>query len=200
MTFGDGSNGGLTTEPPNESGRMQQTMRHNEAQIGQVYRRQEVMDNYGMRLIEFQGRQIEKLLRENIDSAEIIRDVILKQAQNAHELEMKKLQYERESGERAALLKMGPPLINTIANREVFPQGTEDSSIVSGFIDQIVAHPEMLNMLSGFVPPAMLGPLTSRIEREIKKRDAVAEAQKNLTVWRGNPSDDVVGGPSNGGE
>jgi len=159
----------LVTEAPDDRGRTQMTMRHGEMLMQQVYRRQEVLDNYTLRLIEHQGNMIAKLSKENSDAFEIVKEMLMKKALDDHEHRMKELQFTRSAEERKKLLQFAPALINSILGKEVFPQSTADTALVEAIADNIAE--EDIVKLSGIVPPQLLGPLAARMaEHEEKKR------------------------------
>lgn len=164
-----GDHSGLSTESPTDQGRLQQIMRQSEMLIQQVYRRQQVMDDYSLRLIEQQGNRIDTLSRENRDAFDIVKDMLMTQALNDHNRKMEGLRYERETGERKKLMGFAPALINTILGREVFPQSVADTALVESIADSL--GEEDIMKLASVLKPEMMGPLAARLMMYEEKKN-----------------------------
>jgi hypothetical protein len=165
------------TEPPTEAGRTSQRMRHDEALIQQVYRKQSQLD-------EVQFKLIDRLMRDNASQAEELRDantilieMLRGQVRLDAETEMAKNKYIRETDERRRLLGLAPALINTIAGEPVFPQETADKALVDALADSLSPEAVMLIQGSGAIKQELLGPLMARFEKRAREREK-EEAQR----------------------
>lgn len=184
---------GLSTEPPTEQGQTMQKMRQSEAMFQQVYRRQQTMDEFSLRMIEVQGKMIDRLLHENMDHIKIATDMLVNQQLNDHTRRMEALQFERSTSERKKWMQFAPVLINTLLGKEVFPQSTEDTALIEGLAESV--DEELLGKLMGVgIPDALMGPLASRVQRALEKKRKETEAIRALPVYRGKPEDDITGG------
>ncbi len=189
----DHTQGGLTTEPPTEMGITMQKMRHGEALVQQVYRRQQQLDEMSLRMIEMLGRQNTNLIHENMASFEVVKNLMEHLATNNHNREMQALQFKRDSDERAKLMSAAPAFINTLAGKEVIPQSTEDTAIVEAFASQV--DEDMLGKIMGLgLPDTLVAMLVSRVQRSLEKKRKDVEATRQLPIYRGNPEDDITGG------
>lgn len=192
LIHGTSDFGGMATEPPNEQGRVQQGMRHNEMFIGQIFRRQQVMDDHAIRMIEAMSRREEALRHENMEAFNIIKELLMREGNMQHERQMAALQYARESEERKKWLSFAPALINTVAGREVFPQATSDTALIEQIIENLDEN--VIEKLGAVIPPTLWGPLSARMEQAMKKKRLEQEAMKGLPVFAGSPEKDIEGG------
>lgn len=191
---------GLGTEQPTEAGRLQQKMRIDDALIGQVYRRQGVMDDHAIMFIREMSvtmrdmaRANKELMQENRDAFNIVKDVLMTQASNTHKFEMEKKNYERATIERKKWLSFLPPLVNSVLGREIFPAGIEDTALLEGIADGI--EEKDLMTLAQVIKPEMLGPLMARLERYQKNKVTENEQIKALAEIKvPNPENDAGGG------
>ena len=167
---------GLATEAPTEQGQKQQGMRWTESLLQQVYRRQQVQDEFGLRLVETLAHQNAVLMRECHDAHEVLRDMMMKQALNQHEYTMKELAFQRSSAEREKWLKMAPPLVNSFLGREVFPNNAADTALIETLADNLT--PEAAMKIAEVLPPTLLGPVMNRLN-EIAERKAKEQEEKN---------------------
>lgn len=187
-----GDNSGLMTEAPTEQGRMQQVMRQNEMLIQQVYRRQQVMDDFNIRMMSMQAGMIETLQRENRDHFTIMKEMLMEKALDMHKHKMDQLEFERSTTERKKWLSFAPALINTILGREVFPQGMADTALVETIADNL--KEEDISKLAGVLPPQLLGPLVSRFVEYEKKKNSEQEHIKALSAMKSpDPEADAAG-------
>ena len=185
---------GLSTEAPTDTGRVQQTMRWAEMQQGQVYRRQQIMDDHSIRMIEQQSRMIESLMADRFNAANVVVEMMMKQAENSHKLELERLSFERSSNMQASLLKLGPALVNSITGTNVFPQSTADSALIETIANSL-DETHLPKLMELQLPDTIMGPLVTRIAQAREKKETEEQAKKRpLTVYKGKPEDDVTGG------
>lgn len=181
------------TEGPDEKGRTQQGMRHAEMLIQQVYRRQQILDDFQLRLLERADRRIHTLEQENRDMFDIFRQVMLDKITAENNQQMQRLEFERKTKEREKLLTFAPALINTILGREVFPQSTADTALVETIAESL--GPEDVEKLisSGVIKPELMGPLFNRLSQVMQKKEAEREKQKLLSPSVSDPEADAMG-------
>jgi hypothetical protein len=194
-------NAGFLTEAPTAEGRLQQKMRWDDANQMAVYRRQQSLDEHSIRLIEVQGRMldrsqsmVERLMTENMDAFTIVKDLLAEKQLSDHDRAMKRMEFERATGERQKLLQFAPVLINTILGREIFPQSTEDTALIETIAESL--EPEHIEKLANMgLPPMLMGPLAARVMKAMEKKEQKAqEAQKVLPRYRGTAEEDIGGG------
>lgn len=169
--------GGLATEGPHLEGRIQQDMRHKEALFQQVYRRQAQLDEYSMRMMELQANTILKLTRENMDAFDVVKEMMIKQADNDHARKIEVMKFERATLERRKWMTLAPPLVNTLLGREVFPQGSVDTALIESVADSL--SQEDIMKLASTLKPEVVAPLMDRwkqIMEERTKTKALIEA------------------------
>jgi hypothetical protein len=175
-----GAEGGLFTEAPNAEGRMMQKMRWEEGNLALIYRRQQVMDDYSLRVMEYQGVQLAKTLHELHDAYGIVREMMIEKAGQTHEQRMKELEFERSTGERKKLMQAAPALVNQITGRKIFPQETEDTALIEMLAKHITEDQVML--IASTLPAEASGLLMARwkaaLERERKEREEVTAISK----------------------
>lgn len=185
---------GLATESPTEMGRLQQKMRHEEAGMQQIYRRQQVLDEYSLGIIEKQGVMIAGLLEENRDAFQIVKEMLMEQATQRHTREMERLQFERATAERKKLMAFVPPLVNTVTGKEVFPQSTSDSALIEMAAETL--SEDKIQQLAAILPPELLGPLAARMAEHLQKKRAAEEQKDRLLSMNGghpDPEGDAAG-------
>lgn len=194
---------GLMTEPPTPEGRMQQKMRMDDNLMMQVYRRQQVMDDHSIRVMERMDSMLgraqsmnESLMRENMEAFTIIKEMLNERAMGQHNHAMEQLRFQRDTTEREKLLKFAPVLINTILGQEIFPQSVADTALIETLAENV--DETMIAKLAEMnLPEAVMGPLAARVMKAMadkEKRDAASN--KTLPAYKGPASEDVAGGTS----
>jgi hypothetical protein len=187
----DTATAGLSTEGPTETGMTAQRMRQSEMMFQQVYRRQEAMDQRADRLLDLLTRHNERLQHENMQAFEGIKELIMAMATKEHDRKTELLAFQRKTEERKALISMVPPLVNTIAGKDVFPQSTVDTILIDSMAEKL--EPAHLEMLLPMLPAEVQGMVAARLEKTLKaKRDAEEQARK-LPVYQGNPENEIEG-------
>lgn len=185
---------GLMTEAPDEKGQTQQRMRWNDGFLSQIFQRQAVMDNHSMAMITKMGDMIEKLTDDNHQAFDIVKEMIMEKVANDREHEMKVMQYQRSTAERAKWLSFAPALVNTVLGKEVFPQSSEDTALVESIADTLTG--EQLMQIGSVLKPEVMGPLAARMVKyqEKKAREAALaeQAVKQLSPHP-NPEADAGG-------
>lgn len=170
-------------ETPNEKGILAQMMRHTEHK-----------DHMLMAMIQATvggwAEERHKLQSEVNDAYAIVRELMMKQADNSHQYAMQQLAFARTSGERKALMDMAPALVNGLTGREIFPKGDQDSAIIDQFARRV--KPEQLEMLvqAGIIPKEMHAPLLARFS-ETLDRDR-SERAELARVPQSSPQDELT--------
>lgn len=187
---------GLTTESPTETGRLQQSMRTQDALIAQVYRRQSVMDEHAMSIMSMQSRMLMEALGENRAMFSAFKEILVEQATRSHEHKMKEAAFVRASDERRKFLEYAPVLINTILGKEVFPQSKHDTVLMETIVENI--SDEQVQLLATIVKPELAGPLMERFTQiRAKKTKEEENRQKALEASdKANPLLEAGGEPT----
>jgi len=178
VVFGDHGH----AEEPTEKGILALMMRHTEQK-----------DRMLMQVLEGTFGQWAKersvLQSEVNDAYAIVRELMMKQADNSHAYAMQQLQFARSTGERQALMKMVPALANGLTGKDIFPKADQDSAI----IDEIARNvrPEQLEMLlqAGIIRKEIYPALVARFA-ETHERDA-AERRELANVPPTAPSSEL---------
>jgi len=190
MVSGETDLGGLSTEGPDDKGWKMQGMRHLEA-ITQLNHRSI------HHAIDTLAKLNESLMRENLDVRKenregfaLMKELIAAQALNKHEYRMKEMEFERSTEERKKWMSFAPSLVNTILGSEVFPQSTEDSSLLEAIADSL--SEDDLIKLTSVLKPEILGPISARFEKHFKNKKLKAATATNLLKGK-DPADDAAG-------
>jgi len=120
-----------------------------------------------------------QLQSEVNDAYGIVRELMMKSADNSHQYAMQQLAYQRTSEERKQVFGMVPAMVNGLTGREVFPQGVGDSAIIDTIARRI--GPDQVEMLVqlGIVPREMQAPILARLAQTHERdREARAELAK----------------------
>lgn len=162
---------GTVVDAPDGRGALAQAMRFNEIAMQIFMRNNQTIFEQQNRTIEMLGAREERLMRENHDAFDIVRDVIMARAHDDHESRMKELDREKSNKDREALMKFAPALTNQIFGREIFPQATADTSLINAIADHV--QPQHLQLLAQVLPNEVAAPLANRIASYLQeKQDA----------------------------
>lgn len=181
------------SEPPTPQGEKQMSMRLHLATYEQMFKKQQVLDNYTLNIISHAHTRIRETEADNRDLMLIVKDMMMKQMTDNHELEMKKAQFERGTVERTKMLNMIPALTNTITGREVFPQSTADTSLINLIADSLDAEKVQKLIASGVISNELMGPLFSRLQQRENERAAEQEKIRRLNPPVKDPEKDAAG-------
>lgn len=185
--------GGFWSEGPDEKGQKMQSMRHLEMAQQQVYSQQQHLNHMFERTIMHLTSERVDTMRENREMFTIMKEMMMEKVTNNHEQRMKEMQYQRSTDMRDKLLKMLPPLANTITGRELFPQSTADTALVELIADNLTQEDVM--KIGGVLKPELMGPLMNRLQEHLrKKREQEAAKQALANTNTGNPEEDAGGG------
>jgi hypothetical protein len=182
---------GQATENPTPNGALQQTMRHKEDFFRSLLLHQQALNRQSIDMVNAMGQSFiqmsraaaeerqasASLMRENRETFEIIKDMMMKKVTDAREHEMKRLEYVRNTEMQRKVLELAPALVNTVTGTEVFPQSKADTVL----IEQIAAafdrmDEQTLMGMSTVIPAELMGPLMSRFMKW--KQDRVEDAKR----------------------
>ena len=155
-------------EGPSEGGIISQMMRHTEAMA-------RTMCEYGPRLFEQQNNFIEQmssrmqaLMTENHDAQEIVMNMLREKVELEYQKKREILEMEEKNQLKRDLIRLLPPLANTILGREVFPQGTADTHLLETIAEKIT--PEDAMKLASNLDPTLAGLLMERFSTIIERK------------------------------
>lgn len=175
------------TEPPTKEGQTMQGMRHMEAVIQLAFRQTAMLFESSQSTITQLVQQNGTLMRENRESFEMMKELMIRQIQTDDERIMKRLEYERKTAERSKWLGMAPALVNTLSGRDIFPQANADTALIDAVVDSI--DEEGISKLSTIIKPEVWAPLASRMAKRLQMRNMDREATRDL-----DPEVDAAGG------
>lgn len=139
---------GLGTEPPTEIGQRMQGMRHAEQTT-------QMMLGYGSKVMHSQQAAIDSrdkmildLQKQNGELMVALQTCVTKMMQDQHSMRMQELENARKAEFQKQLMHLAPALLNTIAGKEIFPQSTEDTSIIT-FIAENISDDEVRLLTAG---------------------------------------------------
>jgi hypothetical protein len=169
-------------------------MRHMEMAMSQVFAQQQHLNSHYQRALELLSRDAHDAKVENREMVTIMKEMIMEKALNNHESRMKEIEAEKSAQTRSQLLKMVPPLVNTVTGRNVFPLESSDTALVELIAESL--NEETLGKLAGAgaIPPELMGPLMARMQTHLEKKRMEQQAKAKLLPAPGNPEDDAAGG------
>jgi len=188
----------MQSETPDARGQTSQGMRHIEAMMQMNFQQSSMLHVRMATMFETMANMNIRLMAENADAFEVVKDLMKAQIQQTHEMRMKELDFTRSTNERAALMKIAPALVNTIAGTEVFPQATEDTAIVETLAEHVT--PEQIRMLMGMnvIPDKAGGLLMARLDKYMKQKlqneERLKQLQQESPALNPDPERDAMGG------
>lgn len=196
LTFGPIPGGGLATEAPTPQGQAQQGMRMGEMVVqGMISWARPVFES-AQQMIAYQGQQIVRLSEENRELFIALRDELAARIQLAHDRRMQELNFVRSTAERKRVLAMLPALANVMSGQEVFPQSTEDTTIIEQVAETLPEKDvRALAHLLGTKNPELAAIVLARFDKAEEKRDEEAEEHRRLSreVLGIDPEEDAAG-------
>jgi hypothetical protein len=130
------------------------------------------------------AHETQVLREQNMKLFEMMQGLMVKIAQTEDEREMKRLTFERETKERSQWLSYAPALVNTLLNKEVFPQSTVDTQIIEAAAESL--SEEDLQMLAMKLPQHLWGPMAARLEKTLKEKRLKKEEKTKLSLVVGS--------------
>jgi hypothetical protein len=187
------------TEAANKDGLLAQTMRHHE-NMAAVYAaaQKELIASFAQlarSAVENNAAladEAAQLRRELADARSIMMETAAAHERSVNEASERQRKDEESALMRKKFLELAPALINTITGKKVFPEATEDTSIINTLLDSM--GPEHINLLIGIVQntnPMFAGILSARANEIYEKRKAleVARGEALAIIGPGAPAD-----------
>ncbi len=193
LVNGEAEFSGLATEGPTEKGLLQQMMRHTEATL-QISGRQSAMlfETMSRTMTELANSN-HRLMVENREATEVVRDAVLQLATNREKSEMERLQFERATAERSKWMGLLPAAINGITGKEIIPQATADTQLLETIAESLDEEGIMKLANSGAIKPEIIPLIMKRFTQIIqRKREAISLHREALNGT--DPEDDAAGG------
>lgn len=170
---------GLRTDAATEKGLLTQMMRHNEMMTQRVMQMSELLTRASETSVNRVLERNDHLEKENREAWDIIREMGNRLMDKRGEHELKQLEYKRNSALMSQWMKFGPALLNQILGKEIFPQGTADSSLIEAIADDL--DPETIQLLASRIKPELWGVLANRFTEALEtKRIEEAKNEKIL--------------------
>lgn len=162
---------GMGSEGPNAHGLVSQAQRHTEYMITATAKREVILFEASLQMMNLQQQRITALSSENLEMLTVFKEMMMEKALADHSLKLEELKYERQSKQQAAILKLAPALINKVAGSEIFPQSMEDTALIETLAENV--SPEDLQFLeaSGKIPKEMCGILMARFAQAQEKKN-----------------------------
>ena len=189
------NSGGLSTEAPTKEGALSQDMRQKEAWMQQVFRKQEFLDNYHLRWSQDLELENRALRQENREAFMVVKDLLMKQVTERHDHRMEEMKYARASDERAKFIAAAPALTNSLLGKNIFPQSTEDTSLVESIAMHFMSTPGAdISGLAAGLPPHIQAALMSRMARFAEEKAAAKEANEAARQLNPTPGENDAKG------
>jgi hypothetical protein len=186
-TGADKPDGMTASEPPTAQGMLRQEMRHRES----THQTMQLVVSTQFRLLDMLMGQNTQLRIENHDAVQLAKETILERAASQHTGRMTELEYHRKTEERAALMRMGPPLVNQLLGREIFPQSTVDTSLLEQLIEGIDTEDKLAKLMawaSESLKPEVAAVLAGRLLEIQEKINQKSQARSAMAKQNGAPS------------
>lgn len=171
-------------EPPTPDGERMQRMRQNEGLYG--FSLSMVRESFSALLStnRILSEENNRLRHESIDTLELARETILRQAAASHELKMQELQFARSTEERKKIMQLGPVVINKLFGKDVIPTGTADTSLFEALANDL--SPEELTMMLTFlqgrnIKPEIIGLIADRFTVLIEDKRKAEKLAKGVS-------------------
>jgi hypothetical protein len=178
--------GGMLSEGPTEKGQLAAAMRHTEAVLQFGLRAMALTHDAQGKIMEQLGDQNSKLMRENAEAFALVKNMIVERSSEEHQFKMAELAAVQSAQFKAALMKLAPPLVNTLTGKEVFPQPFADQQLIEAIAEKL--QPEHLAKLAEVLPPEIVGMIASRFS-DILESKQLAQVNGNVQEELGDDSD-----------
>ncbi len=125
-------------------------------------------------------------LRANVnESYDIIGELTAQQIQSANAQraemiaqEMAVMKAKKEEHLQETLLKWAPALVNTILQRKVFPEASQDTALVNGLLENM--NPQQIEFFLTLVPPEVAGMVAARANDVFRARKERLDQQHEV--------------------
>jgi hypothetical protein len=129
--------------------------------------------------------EIRQVRAENREMWQLVLAAAQDKVKLGHEQRMAEMKFHRDAQERMLIIRFAPTLINQFVGKEIFPQGTEDTSIIETIATSIPE--DVLKMITSQMPPFMGGPILARLTRALKEEREAQEKAREATMGSGTP-------------
>ena len=178
----------IVTEPPTARGELAQSMRHRDAWHAFALEMTARTHTAMAQIIDRLSNRLQIVEKENQDTIEIAKDMIMKEAADSHRYAMAEKEFERKTEERKRLMQIGPPLINQLLGREVFPQSTVDSTLLEGMLESLdeAQLQKLIEVVLPVLKPEQAALLVGRFTQIVEAVNARKAKKAAMTTTNGN--------------
>lgn len=176
---------GGETEPPNNEGKLAQSMRQSEAAFQFWGRMVNENVRFSLEALEQERRHVRDLTHENREAVSAMKELILAQAAGQHEYRMKELAFQRATEERKLLLRTGGAILNEVTGREIIPQSAADTNLLELLFECV--NEEQIKQITSILPPQVGGPLAARATQYLKEKHAAQSQAMTAVENRDDP-------------
>jgi hypothetical protein len=137
------------------------------------------------------------LRQEVADSYVVVMKLMNEASDRQHSQELERMKFDRNSSERALLMKHLPGLINGMSDNPVFPQSSVDQAIVEMIAENTTKEDIQMMLTMGKIDEKGAMMLTSRINQYHAQKTKEAEELKKLKPANAeDPREDAAGNSS----
>jgi hypothetical protein len=176
---GAGNAIGLLTEPPDERGKTQMTMRHVEGLASGYFRGHQIALETLSSIIREQRQDNRDMRRDLSEAWGVVRQIMLDTEESRHKHRMEELAFVRSSEDRKVLFRMLPGMVNEAVGKEIIPQSTVDSAMIDMVVENMTPEQLKLAVDSGAIPAPVGAFLAKRMMEKEKARAKSEQADKN---------------------
>lgn len=166
---------GMSSEDASPKGMFAQAMRHTEAITRLTYEKDGMLFAQMSTVIKTLAENYKDASHELRDATQIVHELVREKIQRESDNEMKRLEYERSTSERKALMGMVPPALNQLTGREIFPQAYADSKLLDTIGDSL--DEDQIAKLAGVLKPEQMALIANRFATKLQKLREEREAK-----------------------
>lgn len=154
-----------------------QAMRHTEAITRLTYEKDAHLFAQMTTVINTLATNYKEASHELRDATQIVHELVREKIQTDREAEMKRLEYERATGERKQWIGLIPPAVNQLTGREIFPQAYADTKLLDAIGDSL--DEEQISKLATILKPEQMAMIANRFATKLQKIREEKEKQTN---------------------
>lgn len=178
---------GLSTEPPTDTGKLQQNMRLTEAIVQGSFRQNAATFDVMLRAMEAQNNANRRLEAQNEQLFNLTRGLLIEKVEQQQKFDLEKMKLE----ERSKLIALIPTVANSLLGTPVFPTETAAASAIEALAQEITA--ENLPALQRAIPPKLWPLFADLILQARKKNDQQRAEGRKLLDSGADPAADAAG-------
>jgi hypothetical protein len=167
---------GMSSEDASPKGMFAQAMRHTEAITRLTYEKDGMLFAQMGAVIKTLAENYKDASHELRDATQIVHELVREKIQRESDNEMKRLEYERGTSERRALMGMVPPALNQLTGREIFPQGYADTKLLDTIGDSL--DEDQIAKLATVLKPEQMALIANRFASKLQKVREEREAKE----------------------